>query len=461
MRLGLGVQFVDQMEHVRMSHYISITDAERAEMLAAIGVTGVEGLFADVPAAVRFPDVQLPRPLSELELRHELGVLAGRNVDALGASVFLGAGAYHHFVPSAVDQILRRAEFYTAYTPYQPEISQGTLQAIFEYQSLICGLSGMDVANASHYDGGTALAEAALMAVTATRNRPTIVVAPSVNPQYRAVLRTYVQGMGIRVVGDERGDATLESVLAQVDGSTAALIVQNPDFLGRLCDLRAVADRVHAAGALLVVHFDPIALGLFQTPGEVGADIATAEGQVLGGGLSFGGPYLGIFTCREKFVRKMPGRLAGATLDIDGQLGYVLTLQAREQHIRRESATSNICTNQGLMALAAAVYLALMGRQGLRRVAELCFHRAHYAAAQIGQLPGYAVLGEGAFFREFIVQCPAPVAQVNRALRDRGIVGGYDLSVEYPHLGQAMLVCVTEMNSRRDIDALVAALAAL
>jgi glycine dehydrogenase subunit 1 len=442
-----------------LSHYISITEAERAEMLQAIGVEAVADLFQDVPEALRFPQVELPAPLSEIELRRALGALAAQNANPTTHSIFLGAGAYNHFVPSAVDQILRRAEFYTAYTPYQPEISQGTLQAIFEYQSLICALTGMDVANASHYDGGTALAEAALMAVAATRNRRTIVVAPGVNPQYRAVLRTYVQGTSIRIVGDERPDATIDEVAALIDSSTAALVVQSPDFLGTLHDLAPLAEQAHTAGALLVAHTDPIALGLFQTPGEAGADIATAEGQPLGVGLSFGGPYLGIFTCSEKYVRKMPGRLAGATLDVDGKPGYVLTLQAREQHIRREQATSNICTNQGLMALAAAVYLSLMGRQGLRQVAELCFHRAHYAAGQIAQLPGYAVLDHGPFFREFAVRCPRPVAEVNAALRERGIIGGYDLSSDYPHLGNAMLLCVTEMNSRAEIDDLVAALA--
>jgi glycine dehydrogenase subunit 1 len=439
-----------------VSHYISITDAEREEMLRAIGVEQVADLFAGVPAEVRFPELKLPRALSEIELRRELGAMAGQNANAAANSIFLGAGAYNHFVPSAVDQILRRAEFYTSYTPYQPEISQGTLQAIFEYQSLICALSGMDVANASHYDGGTALAEAALMAVASTRNRRTVVVAPSVNPQYRAVLHTYLQGSDIRIVGDDPS-ATMDDVLGQVDSSTAALIVQSPDFFGALHDLKPLAERAHAAGALLVTSFDPIALGLFQTPGEGGADIATAEGQPLGVGLSFGGPYLGIFTCSEKYVRKMPGRLAGATLDLDGQVGYVLTLQAREQHIRRENATSNICTNQGLMALAAAVYLGLMGRQGLRKVAELCYHRAHYAAAQIARLPGYAVQDRGPFFKEFVVQCPRPAAEINAALAERGIVGGYDLSRDYPQLQNAMLLCVTEMNSKGEIDELVEA----
>ena len=441
-----------------MSHYISITEAERAEMLKAIGVERVTDLFADVPAELRFPELDLPRPLSEIELRRELGAMSGQNANASADSIFLGAGAYNHFVPSAVDQILRRSEFYTAYTPYQPEISQGTLQAIFEYQSLICALSGMDVANASHYDGGTALAEAALMAVASTRNRRTVLVAPSVNPQYRAVLRTYLQGSGVRIRGDEAPGASLDDVLAQVDNTTAAVIVQSPDFFGTMHDLKPLAEKVHAAGALLVAHFDPIALGLFQTPGESGADIATAEGQPLGVGLSFGGPYLGIFTCRETYGRTRPGRLAGATLDLDGKVGYVLTLQAREQHIRRENATSNICTNQGLMALAAAVYLSLVGRQGLRRIAELCYHRAHYAAAQIGRLPGYVVDDRGPFFKEFVVRCPRPVAEINAALAPRGIVGGYDLARDYPDLANAMLLCVTEMNGKDEIDALVEAL---
>src|SRR5215207_6375274 len=442
----------------RMSHYTSITEAERAEMLAAIGVERVDDLFEVVPEGVRFPEVRLPAPLSEIALRRELSALASKNASPQTHNIFLGAGAYNHFVPSAVDQILRRAEFYTSYTPYQPEISQGTLQAIFEYQSLICAIAGMDIANASHYDGGTALAEAAIMAVSATRNRRTIVVAPSVHPQYRAVIRTYLEGTNVRVIGDENPQATLDELLALVDNTTAAVMIQSPDFFGTLHDLKPIAEKVHAAGALLVAHFDPIALGLFQSPGEAGADMATAEGQPLGIGLNYGGPYLGIFCCKQQYVHKMAGRLVGATKDVDGELAYVMTLRAREQDIRRERATSNICTNQGLMALAAAVYLSLVGRQGLRKVAELCYHRAHYAAAQIAKLPGFQLLDRGPFFKEFAVACPRPVGEINAALRERGIVGGYDLSGDYPHLGQAMLLCVTEMNSRAEIDALVEAL---
>ncbi len=440
-----------------MSHYISITEAERAAMLAAIGVNSTTDLFVDVPAEWRFPQLDLPAPLSEPELVRELQARSGANANAHSHSIFLGAGAYNHFVPAAVDQILRRGEYYTAYTPYQPEISQGTLQAIFEYQSLICLLTGMEIANASHYDGGTAIAEAAIMALNVVRNRRKIVVARGVNPQYRAVLRTYLQALDIPISGDELAGASIADALAQVDDQTALLIVQNPDFLGRLHDLRGLAQQVQARGALLCVHFDPIALGLFQTPGEVGADIATAEGQPLGLGLNFGGPYLGIFTTRQKYVHKIAGRIVGVTKDVDGKLAYVLTLRAREQDIRRERATSNICTNQGLMALAATVYMSLMGRQGMRKVAELCYHRAHYAAAQIAALPGYSV-DSGPFFKEFVVRCPRPVAEINAALRAQRIVGGYDLSQDEPELGNAMLLAVTEMTSKADIDRLVAVL---
>ena len=435
-------------------------------MLKAIGVETTADLFVDVPEALRFPRLDLPTPMSELDLVRELQRMSGSNANALSHSIFLGAGAYNHFVPAAVDQILRRGEFYTAYTPYQPEISQGTLQAVFEYQSLITALTGMEIANASHYDGATAIAEAAIMALNLVRNRKKIVVARSVNPQYRAVLRTYMQAVDVPIVGDGQPVGTdhsspIEEALAQVDDQTALLIVQSPDFLGRLHDLRGLAERVHAKGALLCVHFDPIALGLFQTPAEAEADIATAEGQPLGIGLNFGGPYLGIFTTRQKYVPKIAGRIVGATKDVDGTLAYVLTLRAREQDIRRERATSNICTNQGLMALAATVYMSLMGKQGMRKVAELCYHRAHYAADAIAKLPGYRLLGDGPFFKEFVIQCPRPVSAINAALRDHGIVGGYDLSNDEPQLGNAMLLAVTEMNSRAEIDRLVAALGGL
>ncbi|MBP1464726.1 aminomethyl-transferring glycine dehydrogenase subunit GcvPA [Candidatus Chloroploca sp. M-50] len=437
-----------------MSHYISITATERAEMLKAIGIASTDDMFVDVPEAWRFPALDLPAPMSEPELVRALLERSNKNAHVHTHSIFLGAGAYNHFVPTAIDQILRRGEYYTSYTPYQPEISQGTLQAIFEYQSMICSLTGMEIANASHYDGATALAEAAIMALNVTRNRRKIVVARSVNPQYRAVLRTYLQGLDIEVVGDETPGSSIDDALALVDKQTALLIVQSPDFFGRMHDLRGLADKVQAQGALLCVHFDPIALGLFQTPAEVGADIATAEGQPLGLGLNFGGPYLGIFTTRQKHVHKIAGRIVGVTKDVDGQLAYVLTLRAREQDIRRERATSNICTNQGLMALAATVYMSLMGRQGMRKVAELCYHRAHYAAEAIARLPGYQV-EPGTFFKEFVVHCPRPVAEINAALREHQMIGGYDLAEDEPTLGNAMLLAVTEMNSKAEIDRLV------
>lgn len=438
-----------------MSHYVPNTEQDRRAMLDAIGVSSVADLFADVPQDLRFPSLDLPRPLSEAELMRELRRISNRNASAHSHSIFLGAGAYNHFIPSAVDALLRRAEYYTAYTPYQPEISQGTLQAIFEYQTLICALTGMDAANASHYDGATAMAEAAIMALNTGRNRRTIVVAPSVNPIHRAVLRTYVQGLGVTITGDEDLTASLDDLLQRIDETTAAVIVQTPDFLGQLHDLRPIAEKVHAAGGLLIAHVDPIALGIFQAPGKAGADIVTGEGQSLGIPLSFGGPYLGIFACKEQYIRRMPGRLTGATTDLDGRVAYVLTLRTREQDIRREKATSNICTNQGLMMLASTIYTSLLGKRGLRQVAELCYHRAHYAAAELQKLPGCELLTPEPFFKEFAVRLPRPVAEINAALDQQGIVGGYDLSRDYPHLGNAMLIAVTEMNSKADIDALV------
>jgi len=439
--------------------YIPHSDTDRAEMLAALGVGSVAELFADVPAAHRFPALNLPPALSEMEVRWLAEALAEANFTAVDGPCFLGAGAYRRFIPAVVDAVLRRGEFYTAYTPYQPEISQGTLQAIFEYQSMICALTGMEVSNASHYDGATATAEAVITAINVHRlKRRKVVVSLALHPQYREVVRTYTQGMGLTVVGDEGRD---EPCWAEaLDADTACAIVQYPDFLGRVRDLSGVAEAAHRAGALLVVVADPVALGLLKPPGEFGADIVVGEGQGLGLGLNFGGPYLGFFATREEHVRRMAGRLVGQTVDTQGRRGFVLTLSTREQHIRREKATSNICTNQGLMALAAAVTMAALGRCGLRRVAELCYHRAHYAAERIAELPGYTVLADQPFFQEFVVRCPRPVAEINRALFERArIIGGYDLERAYPHLENCMLLCVTETNPRREIDLLVEALA--
>ena len=441
--------------------YVPHTDAEVGEMLARIGVGDIDELFEAVPAEHRFPQVDLPEPLSEMELMAELRAMAEQNDDVLHVPCFLGAGAYNHFAPSVVDHIISRSEFYTAYTPYQAEVSQGTLQAIFEYQSMICALTGMDVSNASHYDGATALAEAVIMALSAARGRRhKVVMAPTVHPEYRQVVRTYTNGMGIRIVGDDDLENDIPALLDLVDEETACLIIQSPDFMGRLLDLSGAAKAVHAHKALLVVVADPISLGIFKSPGEYGADIALGEGQPLGNSLSFGGPYLGFFACRQKLVRRMAGRLVGQTVDEHGRTGYVLTLSTREQHIRREKATSNICTNQGLNALAACVYLAALGKSGLANVARLCYHKAHYVAAQISQIPGYAVQLEQPFFKEFMVHCPRPVGEINaELLDDYCILGGYDLSQVFPQSESQMLLCVTEMNTAEQIDDLVAALA--
>lgn len=443
-----------------MTHrFLPNTDADRAAMLQAIGVASVKDLFADLPQDALYPEFKLPRAMSELDLMREVQALAARNANLNEHACFLGAGAYHHFIPATVPHLVFRTEFYTAYTPYQAEISQGTLQTIFEYQSMICALTGMDAANASHYDGATAAAEAAILAINQLPGRNKIVVCPTLHPEYRATIRTYLAGHDLQIVGDEDTRATFEQVVDKhLDDQTACVIVANPDFLGRVRDLRPYAERVHAAGALFVVSAYPISLGLYPPPGAYGADVVVGEGQPLGNPIAFGGPYLGIFATKEKYVRRMAGRLVGQTTDTQGRRGFVLTLQAREQHIRREKATSNICTNQALCALAACVYLATLGKAGLRRVAELCYHKAHYAARKIHRLPGYRVHLEHEFFNEFVVECPRPVAEINAALREQGIIGGYDLSRDYPHLENAMLVAVTEMNTRAQIDALVQAL---
>ena len=451
--------------------YVPHTDADRAEMLAAIGVERVEDLFHDVPADCRFPELNLPEPLSEMEIMAELQAMSEENLDTGHFTSFLGAGAYDHYVPRVVDHVISRSEFYTAYTPYQPEISQGTLQGIFEYQSMICALTGMEVANASHYDGATATAEAVIMALNVARKRRTkVILSPAVHPEYRAVVRTYTQGMGLEIVGDvgATGWSPLDDLTALLDKNTACLVIQNPNFFGQIEDPSSLAAKVHAVRAMLVVVADPISLGLLRPPGDYGADIVVGEGQALGNGLNYGGPYLGFFACRQKDARKMAGRLVGQTVDAEGRRGFVLALATREQHIRRGRATSNICTNQSLCTLATAVHLAALGKTGLRKLAELCYHKAHYAANRIAELDGYQVVGDKPFFDEFVVRCPTSVKKINDyLLEERGIIGGYDLGQDYPHgsaglttgLENHMLLCVTEVISREEIDALVEALA--
>ncbi len=437
--------------------FIPHSEAERDEMLRAIGVNELKDLFCAVPERYRFPELDLPPALSEMEAVAQLEELSSTNDTVKNLISFLGAGAYHHYIPAAVDSILRRGEFFTAYTPYQPEVSQGTLQTIFEYQSLITALTGMDVSNASHYDGATAVAEAGILAYHHFRGkRPRMVVSPSLHPHYRQTLQTYMSGVPeVEIIGhdlDPLGDPNL--LLPLVDLNTSLVIVQYPDFLGRIYDYTQFAARVHEMGALLAVAVNPIALALFKTPGEFGADIVVGEGQPLGIPLSYGGPYLGIFAVKKEFLRKISGRLVGETVDGQGRRGFVLTLTAREQHIRREKATSNICSNQGLMTLAAAVYMSLLGKSGMRKVAELCYQKAHYAARQIAGIEGFKVNSSQPFFHEFIVECPRPVAEVNDFLLDYDILGGYDLSNEFPSMKNHMLVAVTEMNTKEDIDAL-------
>ena len=430
-----------------VSPYTPNTDSDRRVMLGRIGVDSVDKLFQDIPAQHRNPDLNIPHPLSEFELRLEIEAMAKENLVPGDYACFLGAGSYRHHIPAVVRQLATRSEFMTAYTPYQPEVSQGTLQAHYEFQSMVCQLTGMDVANAGMYDGASALAEAALMAARITKLQR-IVVLDTVSPRYREVLQTFVQapGFNIDTVGGELG---------ALEEGTACLVVQQPNYFGYMEDLGALSELAHSQGALLVVYADPVSLGMFRPPGDYDADIVVAEGQSLGVAPTYGGPYVGIFTCKERYVRQMPGRIVGKTVDTLGRTGYVLTLQTREQHIRRESATSNICTSVGLIALMATIYMASNGKQGLRHIAQLCYHKAHYAASLIDEIPGYSLPIAGTFFREFVVQCHRPPSQINERLLDYGIIGGLDVS---SHVPNGMLLCCTEVNTREEIDALADAL---
>jgi glycine dehydrogenase subunit 1 len=441
------------------SHYIPNTEPEQAEMLATLGLNSLDDLFHDIPDQYRDPFLDLPAPLSEQEIQRELSLLASQNRPLNSGPSFLGAGSYNHFVPSVVKAIMTRGEFLTAYTPYQPEVSQGTLQVIYEFQTLIGNLYGMEVANAGMYDGATSLAEGVLMACRVTQ-RHQIVVSDRVAPAYQQVIRTYCQAQGIEI-------RTVFDWEPEINPETACLVMQYPNFFGDIEDLRKHSKVAHDQGALLVVSADPMAMGMFNSPGHYDADIVTGEGQPLGIPTSYGGPYLGLFTTKQQYIRQMPSRLVGKTVDTEGRTGYVLTLQTREQHIRRERATSNICTNEALYALAATIYLAATGKQGLRQVAELCYHKAHYAAAQIEKLPGYSLPFPSTFFQEFVVQCPTKPATINRRLLEQNILGGLDLS-KPPYSsplpmgdgegGNYMLLCATEMNTKEDIEALVSAL---
>lgn len=439
--------------------FIPNTEAERNQMLQKIGLSKIEDLFTDVPKEFRYPDLNLPEAMSEMEALQNLKDLAIANESTEDLLCFLGAGAYNHYTPAAVDAIISRGEFLTAYTPYQPEVSQGTLQAIFEYQSLVAALTGMDVSNASHYDGATAAAEACVLAYHHFRGkRGKFVLSKYLHPQYCETIKTYFQGYEkIKVVGDTNNGTlqTNEDLLKLVDNDTAIVYVQYPDFLGRIQDFTEFAKEVHAQGALLAISVNPLSLGLLKPPSEFDADIVTGEGQPLGISLSYGGPYLGLFATKNQFIRKLSGRLVGETVDGNGNKGYVLTLTAREQHIRREKATSNICTNQGLIALTSTVYMSLLGKNGLRQVARLNYDKAHYAAEQLSKIDGVEVIDYGPFFNEFVVRMPQPIKEINSLLLDYDILGGYDLSEDYPELENHMLMAVTEMITKDDIDYLV------
>ena len=440
--------------------YIPHTDADVKAMLAAIGVDSVEALFEAVPEQHRFPSLNLPPALSEMEIASDLETLSSFNVSTNSYATFLGAGAYNHYSPAIVNQILLRGEFFSAYTPYQPEVSQGTLQAIFEFQSMIAHLTGMDVANASHYDGATALAEAVTMANAIQRGkRNKVVLSPTIHPQYREVVRTYHQNRPLKFSGDRSGTATIPDLVDMIDDDTMMVAVQYPNFFGQIEDYSELVKTAEKHKALVCIVTDPVACTVLQPPGEFGADIVVGEGQGLGVPLSFGGPYLGFFATRTKHVRRIAGRIIGETTDKEGSRAYVMTLRPREQDIRREKATSNICTNQGLMALAACVHMASLGKHGMQRIGELCWHKAHYAADEIDKLDGFSVDRSLPFFKEFAVTCPRPVPEINQKLMyERGIIGGYDLEKAYKHRSQQMLVCVTEQNSKAEIDLLVEAL---
>jgi glycine dehydrogenase subunit 1 len=441
--------------------YLPNTAQNQRAMLDAIGVRSVEDLLVKIPAKARLSrPLALPPALAESQLMRHLDQLAGRNADADGHVCFLGAGAYDHYVPSPINHLVLRGEFFTAYTPYQPEASQGTLRTIYEYQTMIAELTGMDVANASLYDGASSLAEAVLMAHAVT-SRTEVVLAGGVNPLYRRVVETYVDGPGLRLREGPSPEGVLDPDAARriVGGKTAALVVQSPNFYGCLEDVAAAAEIAHAAGALLVVVSDPVNLGVLEAPGRQGADIVVGEGQGLGVPLGFGGPYLGVFAAKQDFVRRMPGRLVGATVDLDGHRGFALTLQTREQHIRRAKATSNICTNVALCALMATMYLATLGKQGLTRVGELSTAKAHYAAERLAAVPGVSLRYAQPFFKEFTLRLPKSPERVTVRLARQGILAGLPLKTLDRKHGDCLLVAVTEKRTREEIDTFADALA--
>jgi len=440
--------------------YLPLTPTDRADMLAVIGAASIDDLYIDVPASARRGGtVDLPNHLGEMEVERALSTMAARNRAAGQGPFFCGAGAYRHHVPASVDHIIQRSEFLTSYTPYQPEIAQGTLQYLFEFQTQVAALTGMDVANASMYDGSTGAAEAVMMACRVTK-RAKVILSGGLHPHYADTIRTLAHVAGVEVISQAAAIDGEAAVSGAVDGETACVVVQTPNVFGTATDVTAIAEAAHAAGALLVVvTTEAVSLGLLKSPGEMGADIVAAEGQSIGNGLNFGGPYVGLFAAKEKFVRQMPGRLCGETLDAEGRRGFVLTLSTREQHIRRDKATSNICTNSGLCALAFTIHMSLLGEVGLRKLAKINHAQARKAAKAVGAVAGVEVLTPR-FFNEFAVRLSKPAAGVVETLAGQGVIAGVPYSRLAPHAGMddVLLVAATETTTDSDIETLAAAL---
>ena len=445
-----------------MKHrYLPMTEQDKQQMLETIGVETIDELFADIPEEVRFKGLyNIKEAKSEAALMKELSQLAAKNKDTASNVSFLGAGVYNHYKPVIVDHVISRSEFYTAYTPYQPEISQGELQAIFEFQTMIAELTGMDLANSSMYDGGTSLAEAGMLAAGHTR-RKKIIISNAVHPEYKDVVKTYAYGQSIEVVVApcKDGVTDIEALKDLVDDNTAAVIAQYPNFFGQVEDIKTIADVSHEQKALFVVSSNPLALGVLTPPGKLGADIVAGDAQPFGISESFGGPHCGFFAVTKALMRKVPGRLVGETVDGEGRRGYVLTLQAREQHIRRDKATSNICSNQALLALAASVAMTALGKQGVREMATQNIVKTRYAKNAF-EAAGFTVAFQGAHFNEIVVKTNASVTAINRKLIAKGIIGGYDLGLTYPELANHALIAVTELRTKEEIDALVAEMGA-
>ncbi|KLV27201.1 aminomethyl-transferring glycine dehydrogenase [Niallia circulans] len=441
-----------------MKHrYLPMTEQDQKEMLAAIGVSSVEDLFSDIPEKVRFQGNYSIKPAkSESALLKELTKLAQKNADAKANVSFLGAGVYDHYSPVIVDHVLSRSEFYTAYTPYQPEISQGELQAIFEFQTMICELTGMDVANSSMYDGATALAEAGMLSAGTTK-RKKILLSSAVHPEAKEVVKTYAKGQYIEVIEipHNEGITDIEALEEMVDDTVAAVMIQYPNFFGRVEPLKDLEAIIHAHKSLFVVSSNPLALGALTPPGKFNADIVVGDAQPFGIPMGFGGPHCGYFAVTSKLMRKVPGRLVGQTVDDNGQRGFVLTLQAREQHIRRDKATSNICSNQALNALAASVAMTALGKHGVKEMAIANIQKAHYAKTKLKEA-GFEIVYEGPSFNEFIIKCNSSISAVNRALLEKGIIGGYDLGRDFKQLENHMLIAVTELRTKEEIDEFVA-----